>query len=62
MVNLVAPLFEAVKMSPLPLLSAIMVAFVVLAENEAAGAVAELPRTSSIAVGDKVPSPTYPLK
>src|SRR5690348_15352581 len=60
MVNLLNPEEEAVKMSPLPLLSTTRPAKLVLAEKEAIGRVLELPRTSSSAATVVVPTPTLP--
>src|SRR4051812_9999613 len=59
--NLVAPPFEAVKMSPVPVWSTTAAAKFEVAEIEAAGVVAFWPLTSSLASGEVVPRPSLAL-
>jgi len=60
-VNLVAPDLEAVKRSPVPELSIMKAELsLMVPEKEAMGVVADVPRTSNLARGLLVPTPTLP--
>src|SRR3990167_466858 len=59
-VNLVAPLFDAVNRSPTPVLSTRKPAKEVAPDTEAIAVVPELARTSKVARGEVVPMPTLP--
>ena len=60
MVNLVAPLVDAVNRSPVPELSTTKPAKAVDPETEAIAVVPDTPRTSKVESGLVVPMPTLP--